>query len=130
MTEKNIFAVVAILSLVVFTATAGTYDRTCPEPAVIFDESGDMTAPEVTNKVNPKYPDETRKEGVSGTVVLDAVINSAGGVDGVSVLEDPDPRLSAAAADAVRQWQFEPARDASGKPVDVCFVLTVKFHLK
>ena len=111
-------------------AAVGAYDRTCSEPAVIFDESGDMTAPEVVTKVDPKYPEEAKKEGVSGKVVLDVVIDSKGAVVDVNVLEDPDARLSAAAADAVRQWRFEPARDSRGKPIAVCYVLTVKFHLK
>ena len=130
MTNRSCIVAFAIFCVLGFAATVGAYDRVCSAPAVIFDESGDMTAPEVTNKVDPKYPEETRKEGVSGTVILDVVIDSTGAVEDVNVLEDPDTRLSAAAVDAVRQWRFEPARDKNGKPIAVCYVLTVKFHLK
>jgi outer membrane biosynthesis protein TonB len=37
--------------------------------------------------------------------------------------------LTQAAMDAVKQWRFEPARTASGKPVEVYTTVTISFLL-
>jgi len=38
--------------------------------------------------------------------------------------------LSEAAIDAVKQWEFEPARNAKDQPVDVIMTLTIRFAMK
>ena len=124
-----VLVVVAVAGLAGATTTE-EHERTCAGEAMVFDEAEGMTAPELVYKENPYYPEEAREEGVSGVVVLEAVIDRTGTVDNVSVLKDPDPRLSAAAVKAVRNWRFEPARTADGEVVDVCYVLTVKFALE
>ncbi len=110
--------------------SASERDRVCASPAVVFDEDAGMTEPIVVHKVDPKYPKEALKEGASGDVVLDAVIDSNGVVSDVSVIESPHASLSAAAEKALRQWRFEPARDKKGVPIEVCFAVTIQFHLK
>lgn len=124
---------IVLVAAVAGLAAAGTpeeFERTCPGEAVVFDEAQGMTEPEATYKENPRYPESAKEEGVSGVVVLDTVIDRTGTVDDVSVLRDPDPRLSAAAVSAVRNWRFKPALSADGKTVDVCYVLTLKFTLE
>ena len=123
------FTILTACALGVVEAAADS-GRSCPEPAVVFDESAGMTAPEVVQSVSPTYPEDARDEGVTGTVVLDAVIDDQGAVTAVRVLEDPDPRLSDAASAAVRSWRFKPATDGAGEPLAVCYVLTVKFRLE
>jgi TonB family protein len=126
-------AIVLVVLAVAGLAGAATIEeseRTCAGKAMVFDETRGMTAPEVIYKENPVYIEEARKEGASGVVVLEAVIDRTGTVDDVSVLRDPDPRLSAAAVKAVRNWRFKPSRSADGTAVDVCYVLTVKFALQ
>ncbi len=121
---------VAIVVGSAFVASAGESGRVCAPQAVAFDEDAGMEAPEVAHKVDPRYPKEALKEGASGDVVLDAVIDSNGVVSNVNVIESPHASLSAAAENALRQWRFEPARDKSGQPIDVCFLVTIQFHLK
>ena len=124
-----VFVIVAVAGL----AAAGTpeeFERTCSGEAVVFDEAQGLTEPEATDKEVPRYPESAKEEGVSGVVVLETVIDRTGTVDDVSVLRDPDPRLSAAAVSAVRNWRFKPALSAEGKAVDVCYVLTIKFALE
>jgi protein TonB len=61
-------------------------------------------------------------------VIVEAMINEQGGIDSVTVLKGLGHGLDEAAADAVRQWTFEPATMA-GKPVPVIFNVTFSFRL-
>jgi len=132
MKSRHVTLVLIFLTMVSLAGAAAISgpDRTCAGEAMVFDEAQGMTAPEAVYKENPAFPEEARKEGVSGLVVLEVVIDRTGTVDDVSVLDDPDPRLTAAAVKAIRNWRFSPARTADGKAVDVCYELTVNFALK
>jgi TonB family protein len=82
-------------------------------------------------KVSPGYPEEARKNGIRGRVILQAIVDRAGTVSDVEVLnsepEDYQPFIESA-IDAVQQWRYEPAtRD--GEPVDVYFTLKIQFAL-
>lgn len=88
-----------------------------------------ITHPEVIEKVNPKYPEEARKEKLMGMVTLETVISDEGAVDGLTVLESDGDMFSAAAIEAVEQWKFKPAL-CDGKPVDVYYNLTINFRLQ
>jgi protein TonB len=89
-----------------------------------------ITQPEIILKVNPKYPEEAKKEKIEGIVILEIIIEPDGKVSDIKALQDPDSRLTAAAIEAVRQWQFQPARDEQGKPRRVLSSLTINFDLK
>jgi TonB family protein len=88
-----------------------------------------ITPPVVEQRVNPTYPEEYRKAGIGGIVVLEAAISQAGTVENVGVLKSLSPGLDMAAARAVSQWRFKPAMK-DGKPVPVLFSLTINFALK
>ena len=88
---------------------------------------GDVHAPKLVYKVNPLYPDEARRNHISGVVVVQAMIDAAGHVTDAIPLQGP-PELTPAAIDAVKQWTFEPGTKA-GKPVPVVFNVTVNFLL-
>ncbi len=89
-----------------------------------------ITEPKAYSTVQPKYPAEAKTEKVQGVVVLDVVIDTNGVVLDATPLEDPDPRLTKSAIEAVRQWLFHPAFDSSGKPIKVHASITVRFKLK
>ena len=93
------------------------------------DLCDEITHPVVVEKINPKYPPDAREEKVMGIVIVETVITEEGVVEDVEVLESPDERLSAAAVEAIQQWQFEPAL-CDGKPVGVYYNLTFKFRLE
>ncbi len=99
-----------------------------PRPVRFTADSG-MTEPKVIKKVAPEYPEDARSDKVTGEVVLEVVIKKDGTVDAVTPLRSPDQRLTEAAANAVREWIFEPTRDSNGKAVVVYYVLTVRFVL-
>lgn len=86
--------------------------------------------PVAVHKVPPVYPEAARKARVMGIVVLEAEIAADGKVTDARVLSSPSPLLTDAAADAVRLWRFEPARDVAGQAVAVRYVVTLNFALR
>ncbi len=72
-------------------------------PVASFEEAS------VTKRVAPEYPQLAREHRIEGQVVLRASVGADGRVRGVEILEG-NPILAKAAADAMRQWRYEPAR--------------------
>lgn len=94
------------------------------------DKDKDVTKPVLINKVNPTYPEEAKKDKIQGEVILEAMIGQDGKVLDVTVKKSPDDRLSKSAMEAVKQWTFQPAKDAKGNVIKVKTTLTVNFRLK
>jgi TonB family protein len=75
------------------------------------------------------YPAAARKERAQGTTLLRVHILTDGRVGEVQVERSAGhPALDQAATDAVSQWHFEPARNAT-EPVAVWVVIPVEFRL-
>jgi len=100
-----------------------------PEAAEPPETSDEALEPAVLlSKVDPVYPESARRAGVDGTVVLDAFIGRSGRVEEVQVLRGLPLGLSDSAVEAVRHWQYRPARGRSGpvashKTVRIVFTL-------
>jgi TonB family protein len=58
------------------------------------------------HKVDAIYPEEAKRKGVQGEVVLEISIDEKGKVTGARVKSGPEP-LHQAAVDAVKQFRFE-----------------------
>jgi TonB family protein len=93
-----------------------------------LEVGGDIPQPEVLKRVEPIYPEDARKSGIEGTVILYVTTDTEGRVAQVKVLKSI-PALDRAAMDAVSQWVWEPYIH-EGKPTPVSFSLTVSFKLK
>jgi TonB family protein len=78
--------------------------------------------------VQPEYPDEARRVGVAGNVILRTWVDRDGTVTNVSRLTG-DETLARAAMDAVRQWQYRPWVDDGGEPVDVVTSVVIRFSI-
>ena len=76
----------------------------------------------------PDYPASDQKQGIEGTVVLQAVIGSTGEILELSPNSGPDPALIKSAMDAVRQWRYKPTL-LDGAPVEVATTIEVVFQL-
>ncbi len=96
------------------------------EPTPPYRIGGDVKAPVLIGRVEPVYPAEARAYGVSGLVIVEAVIDRGGKVRDVKVLKPLPFGVDQAAADAVKQWKFSPGT-RNGEPVDVYGILTVQF---
>ena len=77
--------------------------------------------PEAIGKVAPR----PGPEGVTGTVLLQALVGGDGRVHDVKVVRSI-PGLDSLAVEAVRQWVFKPALN-KGKPVAVWVMVPLKF---
>lgn len=77
-------------------------------------------------RVLPQYPDMARRAGVSGDVVMTAVIQTNGMLRQLKVVSG-SPLLREAALDAARQWRYSPYM-LGGKPVEAETHITVSFH--
>lgn len=114
-------------TLVAVIVGVGAATLQAGEP-VRYDEAT-MSEPRVIHKVAPQYPEDAKKEGVQGTVVLEAVIAEDGSVRDTRALRGEDARLVEAARTAVGQWRFEPIKDDEGKPIELLFTITIRFAL-
>lgn len=110
---------------------------------------GSKAEPTIVKTVNPTYPADAYADKVEGVFLVELVIGTDGIVadarisasaatrarldelrkaQGSTAALEGDPRLAAAALDAVRQWRFEPAvRD--GKPVESRATAPVTFAI-
>jgi protein TonB len=85
-----------------------------------------IDAPELIRRAEPSYPDEVRKRGVRGTVIMKAALTAEGKLENIQVSSSPDSKLSELAVEAFQKWRYKPATCA-GKPVPVHITSTMRF---
>jgi TonB family protein len=90
-------------------------------------EKGEITPPRIISKVSPIFPEEARKARIDGVVILECAIGADGSVGKIKAVRSEPMGLTEAAMKAVSQWQYEPARNAKGKPVAVISTVTISF---
>ena len=95
------------------------------QPAQAVRVGGDVKAPTKIKHVNPIYPSLAKQAGVAGTVVLECTISPQGRVANVKTVSGPS-LLQKAAADAAKQWTYEPTV-IDGVAVPVIMTVAVNF---
>ena len=94
-------------------------------PKLSIPVSQGTTGGVLLHKVQPVYPAEARRLHMTGSVVMDAIVNVEGQVDDLKLVSG-DPLLSAAAMDAVRKWRYSPYL-LNGKPIPRQTRITISF---
>jgi TonB family protein len=89
---------------------------------------GNVQVSKLLRKVDPVYPAGLKQQGVTGTVMVRAVISTTGEPLHPEVINTVHPGLAQAAVDAVRQWRYQPTL-LNGQPVEVVTTVTVTFEL-
>lgn len=84
--------------------------------------------PSVISEVRPVYPQEARDQKLEGAVVMDILIDEAGTVRQVSLVEGQDV-FRQGALEAIKKFKFNPAK-VDGKPVAVRIRYTLRFELE
>jgi TonB family protein len=92
------------------------------------DTPGCITAPRAIYAPNPEYPNQERKAGHEGTVVLWLVVGPEGVPREIRVARLLSHEFDEAAMNAVKNWKFSPATK-DGEPVAVQINVRVNFHL-
>ena len=95
------------------------------KPVPVYELS---KAPTFKHKIEPKYPDRARREGIEGTVHLEILIDEKGRVRKVKVLKSPGHGLERAAISAVSKSKFNPGV-INGKAVAVKIKIPYRFVL-
>jgi TonB family protein len=96
-------------------------DAPQPRPAA------EIVPGKLVSRSQPAYPDEAKRLGIEGTVILHAVITKDGKLKDVRATEG-ETRLASAAETAVRKWKYTPYT-LNGEPVEVDTEIRVKFNL-
>jgi len=102
---------------------------------IVEFESGAVKAWDAVNpprqikKVDPVYPPEAKAAGQKGSVVLNVRTDTSGNVKQVMVLKTSNEIFNEAAANAVKQWKYEPYIQ-DGQPKELVFSVFIRFELK
>jgi protein TonB len=81
-------------------------------------------------QVKPRYPDSARRAGIQGTTILRLRVLENGTVESVLIQQSAGHHdLDNAAAQAVKQWLFEPAR-RDNTAIAVWVLVPVKFEIE
>lgn len=100
--------------------------RPAPEGYLTMEDG--ITPPRVISRVPPVYPPDALAARVQGVVILHALIDEAGVVQGAEIIKGLPLGLDDAAVESLRQWRFEPATK-DGVPVSSVFNVTINFQL-
>ncbi len=111
--------------------------RTSPAPAAAraletpqrIPIGGNVQPSKIVTKVNPEYPADLKQQGVTGSVIIRAIISKTGDTLNAQVINTVHPGLAQAALDAVKQWRYQPTL-LNGQPVEVLTTVTIAFELE
>jgi hypothetical protein len=89
---------------------------------------GEVKAPILVKKVEPKLPEKVR---VAGPIFFSMIIDKSGKVRKVRVFRDStkSPALAPLYVEAMKKWEFKPAT-LRGKPVEVDYSLVVHIDVQ
>ncbi|MGH9421811.1 MAG: energy transducer TonB [Thermoanaerobaculia bacterium] len=108
---------------------AGEFLKRHPFSNADVNPTGKVTPARVLKQVLPKFPPGASRFGVAGDLVVQIVIDKNGQPTLPRIVRSlPAPTLSLVALEALKHWQFEPAK-RNGEPVPMNFDLTVHYKL-
>jgi len=94
----------------------------------IFDPSMLDQQPVPTYQPHPIYPYDMKKQGISGQVVVEFILNSEGNVQSAFAVSSTQHEFEAAAIQAVSKWRFKPGR-RGGHNVNTRMQVPIVFSL-
>jgi protein TonB len=96
-----------------------------PPPAPVLVQA----TPRYRDNPAPLYPNQARRRGLEGTVVLEVLVGPDGRVKDLKLAQASGHRLlDEAASDSVRSWAFEPGRRGD-QPLEMWVRVPVRFEL-
>jgi len=100
-----------------------------PTNSEFWARCDDMQEPELIGRVHPQYPLSARSNGKEGRVWFYGVIEADGTLSHLTIIHRADPVLESAAADAIRDWYYQPAACGS-TPIRVETSISADFLLR
>jgi len=97
-------------------------------PVGTQSKSPGVTMARAVHTVQAEYTEEARNAKRQGTCTLSLVVGVDGKPSNITVTKKLGMGLDQKAVEAVRQWQFEPAR-RNGRPIPSVLILNISFSL-
>jgi protein TonB len=94
----------------------------------IFDPSMLDQQPIATYQPHPLYPYDMKKQGISGQVVVEFILNAEGNVQSAFAVSSTQHEFEASAIQAVSKWRFRPGR-RGGRAVNTRMQVPIVFSL-
>ena len=107
-------------------SAAAVPQQSAPVQSTPASPAPTFEAASVMKRVAPSYPRLAREHRIEGQVLLRASVGTDGRVRKVEIVEG-NPILAQAAADAMRQWRYAPAR-LDGVPVPSVVMTAMRFE--
>jgi TonB family protein len=127
MTRVRIVLVMfVVLATLLCFDIAALSQKLCPFQAPV-GESG-LRKYRTTKRVQPLYPNESLKNGISGRVIVDILVDEYGKVPEAKVNQAPDELTGQAVVDAAKQWEFKAPPKIQGR--QVCYSSTLSFRFE
>jgi TonB family protein len=90
---------------------------------------GSVQASKLIAQPRPVYPEDLQAQGVTGTVLIRAVIGKEGQLLNPRVMNtDVHPGLAKAALESISKWLYQPTL-LNGQPVEVVTTISIAFEL-
>ncbi len=103
-------------------------DQAFPQDEGLVPDEGQLEPPQKKRALAPRFPRAKKRGGLSVAVVVETIIGEDGRVREPRIVESQgELTLVCATLDALRAWEFEPAR-REGRPVAVYYQLTINFR--
>jgi protein TonB len=114
---------IVLLALIIGqTGTAG------PSSQPVYLPGDGVTLPRVVSDVKPQYTPDAMRAKISGSILLEAVVQADGTVSDIHLVRSLDPGLDQAAISALQNWFFSPGLK-DGEPVAVRITVQMTFVL-
>lgn len=94
----------------------------------VFDINQLDQIPQPLYRPQPTYPYEMRKQGISGQVVVQFIVDSNGNVRNAFAVSSTQHEFEAPAVQAVSRWRFKPGR-RGGRSVNTRMEIPIVFSL-
>ncbi len=95
---------------------------------VPMSADGKFEPPVPVRTIAPDYPNDMRRDGITGMVMVNCLIDEQGNVSEAKVEKSSNDSFAPSAVAALKKWKFKPAqRDGSNVPIHV--TIPVKFTL-
>ncbi|HET7534816.1 MAG TPA: energy transducer TonB [Candidatus Didemnitutus sp.] len=94
----------------------------------LFDVANLDQPPQLRVPVQPNYPFEMRRAGISGEVTVEYIVGSDGKVAQAQVIKSSQREFEAPALQAVLKWQFRPGKKG-GRAVNTRVQQIITFNL-
>jgi protein TonB len=77
----------------------------------------------------PGYSEKARAAKFEGAVLLEITVTTKGKATDIKVIKGQGYGLEERAIEAVKNWKFKPAKDASGNPVEARMPVELSFRI-